>query len=354
MKKSKTSVTFGMSMLFAAIVFCSLTLACWVSVYVLYFLVQHDIVELAASFEPYVWPLLTVLLMVCFPVGVVVAFAAIKLPLKPIRELIDAMDRLASGEFDTRINVGRVMKNYPPFVDICESFNRMAQELENTGLLRVDFINNFSHEFRTPIASIAGFARLLRRDDLTDAQREEYLSIIEEECHRLSHISTSALNLSKLEKVEILTDVTTFDLSEQLRSCVLLLETRWSQKGLGWDMDFEEFQIRGNEEMLKQVWINLVDNAVKFSDRDGVIGLDVTRQGQKLTVSITNTGPEIPEHAQQRIFHKFYQVDESHSGEGNGIGLAIVKRVVELHRGEVWMESGNGQTTFVVELPVSC
>lgn len=351
MKKFKLSATFGMTMLFAAIVFASLTVSCWISVCVLYFLVQHDIVELAAALEPHLWPLLTVLLTVSFPVGLVVAFAAIKIPLRPVRELIDAMDRLASGRFDTRVNVGRVMKKYPPFVEMCESFNRMAQELENTELLRMDFINNFSHEFKTPLVSIGGFARLLRRSDLSRAQKEEYLVIIEEECCRLSHIATNALNLSKLENLTILTGQSRFNLSEQLRSCVLLLETRWSKKDLGWDMEFEEFSCWGNEEMLKQVWINLVDNAVKFSPQGGLIALDVTRRDHTLMVRISNSGPEIPEFARQRIFQKFYQADESHSGEGNGIGLAIVKRVVELHRGTVMVTSENGQNTFTVTLP---
>ena len=242
----------------------------------------------------------------------------------------------------------------PAFAQISDGFNKMAQELQNTEMLRSDFINNFSHEFKTPIVSIAGFAKLLKRGNLTQRQREEYLDIIEEESMRLSDMATNVLNLTKVENQTILTGQSTFNLSEQLRASILLLERKWSKKNLQWQLEFGEYRITANEELLKQVWINLLDNAIKFSPEGGTIAVRITEQGGTLAVSVRNAGAAIPQPEQEKIFRKFYQADESHSSEGNGIGLAIVKRVTELHRGTVVVRSGNDETTFTVTLPEHC
>jgi signal transduction histidine kinase len=240
--------------------------------------------------------------------------------------------------------------NHPAVTGIRDSFNKLAEELEHTEVLRNDFINNFSHEFKTPIVSIAGFAKLLRRGNLTEAQREAYLISIEEESKRLSYMATNVLNLSKVESQTILTDVTVFNLSEQIRSAVLLLEGKWSEKSIELQLDFREYTVEGNEEMLKQVWINLIDNAIKFSPRCGTVILDIQDGGETLSVSVSNTGSEIPAEQMGKIFGKFYQADESHATEGNGIGLAVVKRVVELHMGSIEVCSEGGMNTFTVEL----
>ena len=218
-------------------------------------------------------------------------------------------------------------------------------------MLRGDFINNFSHEFKTPIVSIAGFAKLLKRGNLTEEQRIAYLTSIEEESLRLSYMATNVLNLTKIENQTILTDVTEFNLSEQVRSSVLLLESKWGEKNIDLQLDFDEYAVEGNEELLKQVWINLMDNAVKFSPRCGTVILDVSESADTVTVIISNTGPEISPEKKDKIFGKFYQADESHATEGNGIGLAIVKRVIDLHSGSVAVNCKEGMTTFTVTLP---
>jgi signal transduction histidine kinase len=227
----------------------------------------------------------------------------------------------------------------------------LAEELRNTELLRGDFINNFSHEFKTPIVSIAGFARLLRRGNLPEEDKEQYLAAIEEESVRLAYMATNVLNLTRVVNQTILTDVTTFNLSEQLRSCLLLLEGKWSKKDIDLDIDLEEHTVSASEELLKQVWINLIDNAIKFTHRLGTVIMDVTEGGDTVTVAVSNTGVEIPPERMDKIFNKFYQADESHATEGNGIGLAIVKRVVGLHRGHITVTSERGMTTFRVALP---
>jgi signal transduction histidine kinase len=234
--------------------------------------------------------------------------------------------------------------------EIEDTFNRMAEELEHTEMLRGDFVNNFSHEFKTPIVSIAGFAKLLKRGNLSKEQRKEYLDIIEEESLRLSEMATNVLNLTKIENQTILTDVTEYNLSEQIRSCVLLLEKRWTGKKLEMNLEFEEYTICACEELLKQVWINLLDNAIKYSPEYGFITIKIKEKESEYQISIANSGEEIPQEKRQKIFQKFYQVDESHSSAGNGVGLSIVKSVIDLHGGQVWADCENGITTFCVIL----
>ena len=218
-------------------------------------------------------------------------------------------------------------------------------------MLRSDFINNFSHEFKTPIVSIAGFAKLLRRGNLTDEQKEEYLEVIEEESLRLSAMANNVLNLTRVENQTILTEVTRFNLSEQIRGAVLLLAEKWTPKNLYMDMQFGEHMICANVELLKQVWINLLDNAIKFSDPNGTVSVDISDGSECLSISVSNHGKDIPKDRIAHIFNKFYQADESHSSEGNGIGLAVVKKVCELHGGAVSAKSESGTTTFTVVLP---
>ena len=236
--------------------------------------------------------------------GGILAFTVSRIPLKPINQMINEMNRLSEGDYKARLKFGNVLSSYPAFLEITSSFNKMAEELESTELLRVDFINNFSHEFKTPIVSIAGCAKLLSKDDLTDEERKSYAKVIEEESVRLSVMATNVLNLTKVENQSILTGVTRFNLSEQIRSAVLLLEAKWAEKDIDLRLDFEEFYIEANEEQLKQVWINLVDNAVKFVPDRGVVELGIKDQGNMIAVKIGNTGEPIPEDKEDKIFNK--------------------------------------------------
>lgn len=273
-----------------------------------------------------------------------------RLLMRPVNRLISGMNSMASGDYSVRMEIGKPFGDYSVMRNVSDSFNAMALELENTEVLRSDFINNFSHEFKTPIVSIAGFAKLLKKGKLTEAQRAEYINIIEEEALRLSAMATNVLNLTKVENQTILTDVSTYNLSEQLRTCLLLLESKWTKKNLELHIDFKEYIISGNEELLKQAWINLADNAIKFSPDYGILEIKIREENGFVFVSFSNNGNKISPEAQKRIFNKFYQEDESHSKEGNGIGLAIVKRIAELHGGEVYVESVQNLTTFTVKL----
>lgn len=293
---------------------------------------------------------LTFMLLINVGVGMVIAVFLSRKALIYVNRIINRMNRLASGDYTARLNYGKPISMHPTIKEITGSFNRMAEELEKTEMLRMDFINNLSHEFKTPIVSIAGFARLLKKENLSKEQQAEYLDIIEEEAKRLSTLANNVLNMTKVENQTILANVSSFNLSEQIRFCILLLEERWSKKELELDVDLEEYEIKADEKLLKEVWINLIDNAVKFSPVGSKITIKIEDKDTHYRVSVTNPGEEIPEETREKLFRKFYQVDESHSIEGNGIGLAIVKRVVELHKGKAGVECQNGNVTFYVEL----
>ena len=342
---------FGLIALFVCILFLAGLVISGITALIVYLLVRSGALMIAPDVAPDVSKLMGLSMVLSIPIGLVISLAVSKFPLKPIRDLIDSMDRLASGDFKTRVNAGRIMRRYPAFVEVSQSFNKMAQELESTEMLRSDFINNFSHEFKTPIVSIAGMAKVLRRGNLSQQEQEQYLSAIEEEALRLSSLATNVLNLTKVENQNILTDVTEYNLSEQIRGCILLLEPKWGKKDIELQVEFGEYDIHANQELLKQVWINLLDNAVKFTPDGHTIQVRISNGNGRVTVDVVNTGSEIPKECQDKIFNKFYQADVSHAAQGNGVGLAIVRRVVQLHGGTVSVSSGDDVTDFRVELP---
>ena len=289
-----------------------------------------------------------------FAVGSSITPLILRIPLGLVNRLITSMRRLASGHFEERVDLGDTTLGR----ELTDSFNTLASELEHTEILRTDFINNFSHEFKTPIVSIRGFARLLQRDDLPPERRRAYLDVIVDESTRLSNMATNVLNLSKVENQQILTDISAFNLSEQLRRCILLLEKDWTSKNLDIRADFKEFTIQANEELLRQVWLNLLDNAIKFTPEGGQITVraftraELTARESSLQVDLINNGPSIPPEHQERLFDKFWQGDTSHAGKGAGVGLSIVRKIVELHSGSVSVTSADGETTFSVVIPL--
>ncbi len=283
--------------------------------------------------------------------GTLIALFLGSVPLRSMNKMTEGLHRLASGDYKAHIEPKGFLCMIAPVRDMVESFNATAAELEGTEMLRSDFINNFSHEFKTPIVSIAGFAGLLKQGNLSREEQLEYLDIIESESRRLAQMATNVLDMTKVENQTILTDVTTFNLSEQLRTCVLLLERKWETKNLEMNLELEEHMISGNQELLKHVWVNLLDNAIKFSPEGQTVEISAAEEEGRIAVSICNTGSFIPKEQQEAIFRKFYQADRSHNTEGNGIGLAVVKRVVELHGGTVAVESNPAFTKFTVTLP---
>lgn len=279
-------------------------------------------------------------------IGTGITIGISKLILKPSWELLTGVRRLSQGDFSVRLDLGGAYE----MKELSNNFNNLAKELENTEILRSDFINNFSHEFKTPIVSVKGLVELLKKTDLPEKKRRTYLNIIEEELARVSDMATNILNLSKIENQNILTEITEFNISEQIRTCILLLEKKWTKKNIDFRLDFNEYYYSGNEDMLKQVFINILDNAIKFSFDNGIISVDIAESAESVSVKISNNGETIPQEEFKNIFNKFYQKDKKALSEGNGIGLYIVSHIVKLHQGTVSVESKDNFTTFTVTL----
>lgn len=270
--------------------------------------------------------------------------------LRPMDDLVHAMHAVSRGDFSVRVDAENVPGDMG---ELASSFNDMATELGGLEMFRKDFINNFSHEFKTPIVSIRGFAKQLERDDLTDAQRREYLDIIVSESDRLANMASNVLLLSKLENQTIVTDRADYPLDEQLRRAILLLEKQWSEKSLDLDVELEAVEYRGNEEMMNHVWVNLLSNAIKFSPEGAPLVVRLRREGDAAVVSVCDAGPGMDADTRGRVFEKFFQGDTAHATEGNGLGLSLVSRIVDLCGGEVRVDSASGAgSTFTVRLPL--
>ena len=270
--------------------------------------------------------------------------------LRPIDDLVHAMNAVSQGDFSVRVDDENVSGDMGA---LASSFNEMATELGGLEMFRKDFINNFSHEFKTPIVSIRGFAKQLERDDLTEAQRREYLGIIVSESDRLANMASNVLLLSKLENQTIVTDKARYSLDEQLRRALLLLEKQWSEKALELDVDLEDIEYYGNEEMLDHVWVNLLGNAIKFSPEGAPLSVRLKREGGAAVATVKDAGPGMDDATRARVFEKFYQGDTAHATAGNGLGLSLVKRIVDLCGGEVTVESRPGAgAAFTVRLPL--
>ncbi|MDY0235423.1 MAG: HAMP domain-containing sensor histidine kinase [Gudongella sp.] len=268
---------------------------------------------------------------------------------KPILKLTAATQEVAKGNFDVEI----ASKGNDEIAQMIQNFNKMTKELKSIEYLRKDFINSVSHEFKTPIASIQGFAKLLQNDNLPENERHEYTQIIIEETSRLTKLSSNILNLSKLENQEIMGKKIDFSLDEQIRRTILLLEYEWSKKNIEFDIDLENIKYQGDEELLQQVWINILSNAIKFSDEESIITVKLYQMGPIVKIKISDTGIGMSEEIQQRIFEKFYQGDKAHSLGGNGLGLSIAKRIIDICGGIIYVESKiDHGTTFNIELPI--
>jgi signal transduction histidine kinase len=281
-------------------------------------------------------------------VGTFISILIGRITLKPVRQMITAINKLAGGDFSARLTIEKP----PEFKELSDSFNSMAKELGGLELLRTDFVNNFSHEFKTPIMSIKGFAEILKRDDLLPEQRNKYLDVVIRESDRLASLATNVLNLSKIENQTILSETNRFNLTEQVRRCILMLESKWEAKDIELSLAADEIYFVGNEELLNQVWLNLIDNAVKFTKNGGSVGIALKQAINQVTFTIWDDGEGISDEAVRHIFDKFYQGDISHASAGTGLGLTLVKKIVELHKGTISCKSEpEAGTEFTVELP---
>lgn len=283
-------------------------------------------------------------------VGTVLSKYAGRHPLSAISAMSEATKEVAKGNFDVELDEGSPIEELR---DMAHSFNRMTKELAGTELLRSDFVENVSHEFKTPLSAIEGYATLLQKPGLSEEKRAEYTGKILYNTRRLSTLTSNILLLSRLENQELDIPRETFCLDEQLREVILSQEEGWAGKDLELEVDLDSADYRGNRDLLAQVWQNLLGNAVKFVPERGLVRVLLRREENRLRVSVADTGPGMSGEVQRRVFEKFYQGDPSRASQGNGLGLALAKRVVDLHGGEIIVSSKEGKgTTFTVYLPL--
>ncbi|SHH67745.1 HAMP domain-containing sensor histidine kinase [Clostridium intestinale] len=293
--------------------------------------------------------LLIVGLIVSTIIGTILTFPVAKYFLKPLNEVISATREVTKGNFNVKV---KELKRKHELGELIDSFNSMTNELNSIEMFRKDFINNFSHEFRTPIVSIRGFARQLHKASLTENQRLEYTDIIIRESERLANMSSNILLLTKLENQAIITDKNCFSLDEQIRNCILLLQMQWEKKEIEFNIELEPIEFYSNEEMLSHVWLNLLSNAIKFSHKNGEILVKSYYEGNDIKVKISDNGIGMNDDTREHIFEKFYQGDLAHVSEGNGLGLSLVKRIVDLCQGKISVKSKPEKgTEFIVRLP---
>ncbi len=286
-------------------------------------------------------------------IGTLLSFIAGGMFLKPLAELIKATKKVSDGDYSVQVDMGWTQKHtVRELSDLIRVFNEMTRELNSTAMFNRDFIASFSHEFKTPLVSIRGFARQLYNGNLTPEQQKEFSRIILEETEYLSEMSSNTLLLTRLETSDIVSGKTEFSLDEQLRSCMLRLEPQWTEKNIEISMELDEVSFYWDELMLAHAWNNLFDNAVKFTPEGGSISVSCRRSAGVITIRVRDSGEGIPTEALPHIFEKFYQADSSRATKGNGLGLPLAKKIVELCGGRIGVQSVLGKgTEFTVILP---
>ena len=271
---------------------------------------------------------------------------------RPVKRITEAAEKIMQGDFSVRIQPQNRFVTDEMFVEIIDCFNKMAKELGSVETLRTDFIANVSHEMKTPLAVMQNYGTLLQTPDLSEKKRMEYAKGVTESSRRMADMMTNILKLNRLENQQIYPQTTEFDLGEQLCECLLQYENVWEQKEIEIDTNLaENVQVRADAELLGLVWNNLFSNAFKFTDKGGKVTLTLTATEQYAIVKVADTGCGMSSEVGTHIFEKFYQGDTSHSVQGNGLGLALVKRVVDIMQGEICVESVLGQgTEFTVKI----
>lgn len=268
----------------------------------------------------------------------------------PITKLGQAMKAVAGGDFQVNAVCSSKLKDVR---DIYDSFNRMVKELGTTETLQTDFISSVSHEFKTPINAIEGYASLLQDHQQTQEEQEAYIEKILFNTRRLSTLTGNILLLSKINNQSIKPQSTVFRLDEQVRQAILALEQKWEEKEIQFDVDLEKITYSGYEKLLIHVWTNLIDNAIKFDPQGGLIKLRLQHQADGILFTIEDNGPGIPPEEQERVFHKFYQSDNSRKMDGNGLGLSLAKQIIALSDGTIRVDNlQKGGCRFTVWLPV--
>ena len=337
-KRFVFSLRFRLVLVVAAELVGSVLLAWWISMIVAWYLpADVDI------------PLMVYLVAISLFVAVLVTVLLSRLFFRPIKRLRQAMSRVAAGDFTMKL---QTKTNSREIRDIYAGFNLMTDELRSMEVLQTDFVSNVSHEFKTPLGAIEGYSTLLQDCDNLTPQQREYVEKIVFNTQRLSTLTGSILLLSKLENQQIPTGQSRFSLDEQIRQTIVALEPVWASKDIEFDVELATISYFGNEPLMRHVWSNLLSNAVKFSPQGGEVRIGLSEQEEHITFWIRDFGPGIPDEAMKHIFSRFYQADSSHKQEGNGLGLALVDKILQLEGGSVHAENcpdGGCKFTVVLE-----
>lgn len=282
-------------------------------------------------------PLFWEMAIISLIVGAVATSFVSKIFFNPMKKLRKAIETVANGDFTVRLDPkesasGEVQELYA-------GFNLMTHEISATEVLQTDFVSNVSHEFKTPINAIEGYSTLLQGGDNLDEDQREYVDKILFNTKRLSTLVSNILLLSKIENQSIQTHQQWYGLDEQVRESILALEAAWAPKDIEFDVDLDDIEYYGNESMVHHVWDNLIGNAIKFSPQGGVIKIRLQKKTDRFIFIVEDEGPGLSEEAKKHVFDKFYQEDTSHKQEGNGLGLALVKRILSIEHGEIAVEN---------------
>jgi two-component system phosphate regulon sensor histidine kinase PhoR len=266
--------------------------------------------------------------------------------------IIEALEKIAQGDFSIRLD--NEFQDHQIAGELANKVNKMAMELDQMENMRQEFISNVSHEIQSPLTTIRGFAQALENDELSLEERHHYLGIVENESMRLSRITEDLLKLASLESDKVRFEPKLYRLDKQIRSLILACEPQWMNKEINMRVSLDEVTINADEDLLSQVWINLIHNSIKFTPEGGQVHAELHQQNSQIKFKITDTGLGISEGDQARVFERFYKADKSRtrSGGGSGLGLSIAKKIVDIHKGTIEVESKVGAgTTFSVSLP---
>ncbi|MEC2129835.1 sensor histidine kinase [Brevibacillus centrosporus] len=315
--------------------------------YALFLTLDKNTVEQEQENMPWIHALYILVLLI----GSFLILIAARYVVNPIMQLTEATKRMAKGTFDS---ASLPMNRRDEIGQLSVSFHEMAKELAKLDQMRQDFVSSVSHEIQSPLTSISGFTKALKQKKMSEETRLRYLTIIEEESERLSRLGQNLLQLSYLQQEQHPLKVTTYQLDEQLRRAVITLEPLWTVKEINMVVDLEAITVHADKDQLDQVWINLLNNAIKFTAPHGTIRIQSMGKAQQNIVSITDSGIGIPQEELADIFKPFHKVDKARSSsvKGNGLGLSIVKQIIEMHNGEIHVSSSLGAgTIFTVALP---